>query len=164
MKKIEIDFEIEREKLPCSPEIFQYLLNHIDENRKLANIIFGIVFENEMKEIEDWNRVTFKNATKAGQLMKLEEELLEAAEASEDDLKHFAEEQADVWIVLAGLRRFNSAIGHALEISLKKNSLSMPETKIIMLGAILRKMDINKSRKWGKPVNGLYKHATNKKN
>lgn len=160
MKKIEIDFEIENDKLPCSPEMFQFLLNHIDENRELANIMFDTMFENEMKEIEDWNRATFKNATKAGQLMKLEEEMWEAAEASEGDTKHFVEEQADVWIVLAGLRRFNSAIGHALEISLKKNSLSMPETKIVMLSAILRKMDINKSRKWDKPVNGLYKHST----
>lgn len=164
MKKIEIDFEIEREKLPCSPEIFQFLLDHIDENRELANIMFDTMFENEMKEIEDWNRLTFKNATKAGQLMKLEEEMLEAAEACESDTKKFIEEQADVWIVLAGLRRFNSVIGHALEIALKKNTLRRPETKIAMLGAILKKMDINKARKWGKPVNGLYKHATNKKN
>lgn len=160
MKKIEIDFEIEREKLPCTPEMFQFLLNHIDENRELANIMFDIIFENEMKDIEQWNRVTFKNATKAGQLMKLEEEMLEAAEASEGDTKHFLEEQADVWIVLAGLRRFNSAIGRALEISLKKNTLSKPETKIALLGEILRKMDINKARKWDKPVNGLYKHST----
>lgn len=160
MKKIEIDFEIEREKLPCTPEMFQFLLNHIDDNRELANIMFDTMFENEMKEIEDWNRVTFKNATKSGQLMKLEEEMREAAEASEGDKKHFLEEQADVWIVLAGLRRFNSVIGHALEISLKKNTLSMPETKIAMLAAILRKMEINKARKWDKPVNGLYKHST----
>lgn len=104
--------------------------------------------------------MTFKNATKAGQLMKLEEEMLEAAEASEGDTKHFLEEQTDVWIVLAGLRRFNSVIGHALEISLKKNTLSKPETKIATLGAILRKMAINKARKWDKPVNGLYKHST----
>ena len=159
MKKIEIDFEIEREKLPCTPEMFQFLLNHIDENRELANMIVDTMFENEMKEIEDWNRATFKNATKAGQLMKLEEEMLEAAEASEGDTKHFLEEQADVWIVLAGLRRFNSVIGHALEISLKKNTLSKPKTKIAMLAAILRKMDINKARKWDKPVNGLYKHS-----
>ena len=160
MKKIEIDFKIENDKLPCSPEMFQFLLNHIDENRELANMMFDTMFENEMKEIEDWNRATFKNATKSGQLMKLEEEMLEAAEAVGGETKHFLEEQADVWIVLAGLRRFNSVIGHALEISLKKNSLSMPETKIAMLAAILRKMDINKARKWGKPVNGLYKHST----
>lgn len=160
MKKIEIDFEIEREKLPCTPEMFQFLLNHIDENRELANIMFDTMFENEMKKIEDWNRRTFKNATKAGQLMKLEEEMLEAAEAIEGDTKHFLEEQADVWIVLAGLRRFNSVIGHALEISLKKNTLSKPEIKIALLGLILRKMDINKARKWDKPVNGLYKHST----
>lgn len=160
MKKIEIDFEIEREKLPCTPEMFQFLLNHIDENRELANIMFDTMFENEMKDIEDWNRVTFKNATKAGQLMKLEEEMLEAAEACGGDTKHFVEEQADVWIVLAGLRRFKSLIGRVLEISLKKNSMSEPETKIAMLGAILRKMDINKARKWDKPVNGLYKHST----
>lgn len=160
MKKIEIDFEIKREKLPCTPEMFQFLLNHIDENRELANIMFDTMFENEMKEIEDWNRATFKNATKAGQLMKLEEEMWEVAEASEGDTKHFIEEQADVWIVLAGLRRFNSIIGHALEIYLKKNTLSKPEKKIAMLGAILRKMDINKARKWDKPVNGLYKHST----
>lgn len=160
MKKIKIDFEIENDKLPCSPEMFQFLLNHIDENNELANIIFDTVFENEMKDIEDWNRATFKNATKAGQLMKLEEEMLEAAEACEEDKKHFLEEQADVWIVLAGLRRFNSLIGRALEISLKKNVLNAPEKKIAVLGAILRKMDINKSRKWDKPVNGLYKHST----
>lgn len=159
MKKIEIDLEIEREKLPCTPEIFKFLLDHIDENRELANIVFDTMFENEMKEIEDWNRATFKNATKSGQLMKLEKEMLEAAEAIGSDTKHFFEEQADVWIVLAGLRRFNSAIGHALEISLKKNAMSKPETKIVVLGAILRKMDINKSRKWDKPVNGLYKHS-----
>lgn len=160
MKKIEIDFEIEREKLPCTPEMFQFLLNHIDENRELANIMFDTMFENEMKEIEDWNRVTFKDATKAGQLMKLEEEMQEAAEASEGDTKHFVEEQADVWIVLAGLRRFNSLIGYALEISLKKIVLNAPETKIAILCEILRKMDINKSRKWDKSVNGLYKHST----
>ena len=160
MKKIEIDFKIENDKLPCSPEMFQFLLNHIDENRELANIIFDTMFENEMNDIERWNRATFKNATKSGQLMKLEEEMLEAAEAVGGETKHFLEEQADVWIVLAGLRRFNSAIGHALEISLKKNALIAPETKIAMLAAILRKMDINKARKWDKPVNGLYKHST----
>lgn len=160
MKKIEIDFEIEREKLPCTPEMFQFLLNHIDENRELANIMFDTMFENEMKEIEDWNRATFKNATKAGQLMKLEEEMWEAAEASEGDTQHFIEEQADIWIVLAGLRRFNSLIGRVLEKSLKKNTLNKPETKAATLAAILRKMDINKARKWDKPVNGLYKHST----
>lgn len=157
MKKIKIDFKIENGKLPCTPEMLQFLLNNV--NIELANMIVDKMFENEMNKIEQWNRVTFKNATKAGQLMKLEEEIQEAAEASEGDTQHFIEEQADIWIVLAGLRRFNSLIGRVLEKSLKKNTLSKPETKIDLLGAILRKMDINKARKWDKPVNGLYKHS-----
>lgn len=159
MKKIKIDFEIDHNKLPCTPDMFRFLLEHVDDNVEVANIIFDKMFEDEMNEITNWNCQTFKNATKAGQLMKLEEEMLEAAEACDGDSKHFLEEQADVWIVLAGLRRFNSLIGHALEISLQKNTLSQPATKIAMLGAILRKMDVNKARKWDKPVKGLYKHT-----
>lgn len=159
MKKIKIDFEIDHNKLPCTPDMFRFLLEHIDDNVEVANIIFDKMFEDEMNEIKNWNCQTFKNATKAGQLMKLEEEMLEAAEACDGDAKHFLEEQADVWIVLAGLRRFNSIIGHALEISLQKNTLSQPATKIAMLGAILRKMDVNKARKWDEPVKGLYKHT-----
>lgn len=101
-----------------------------------------------MNSITEWNKETFVDATMLGQLEKLEEELQELKECKSTE--HAKEEMADVFIVLAGLRRFNSQIGVALEEYFKKK---------FNYRDVFLKMDKNRKRVWKKTSeNGSYHH------
>ena len=109
----------------------------------------------KLDEIESWNRKTFKNATLAGQLAKLEEEFREYQnEYSDTDTERL--ELADVFIVIGGLRRFNSLIGKAIYETYIENA----KTKDIeiLIDNIDSKMKINNARKWHKTDKGNYHH------
>ena len=105
--------------------------------------------DKKLDEIKEWNAETFPDTTLSGQLCKLEEELLEY------DKSGATEEFADVFIVLGGLRRFNSAIGdYIFKDFIYRNGTSYQW----LIDAIDNKMKINRARKWHKTDNGSYHH------
>ena len=111
----------------------------------------------ELEEIKEWNEETFPDATLAGQLAKLEEEFKELAEAKEMEEKE--KELADVFIVLGGLRRWESHVGRHIE---NKFAEDMPFPLLgCLLGEIQKKMKINRKRVWKKSGDGKF-HHTNK--
>lgn len=113
-------------------------------------------FHFELEEIKEWNEETFPDATLSGQLAKLEEEFKELSEAKEEDkMKEFA----DVFIVLGGLRRWESKIGNCIVNTMIEN---MPISILLeLLPSIKTKMDINRKRVWKKSGDGKF-HHTNK--
>lgn len=80
--------------------IFEKLFEKIEKTQKFE---LSIKFDEEMEKIKKWNEKTFPDATMAGQLMKLEEELREFTETKTQ--KEQTKELADVFIVLGGLKR-----------------------------------------------------------
>ena len=104
------------------------------------------------KEIIEWHTKTFPDATMEGQLIKLEEEMNELANSanSEEGLK----EAADVYIVLCGLKRWDSYIGNFVMYY----GFSYEDD---LYEAIVEKMNKNKARVWAKTAEGTY-HHTNK--
>lgn len=107
----------------------------------------------ELEEIKKWHEKTFPDATLAGQLAKLEEEINENLNA---DKESFLEEVADVLIVCAGLLRFDSKIGVATTNKYVEHANSDILAKII--NAIQKKMEKNKKRKWKKTEDGRFHH------
>lgn len=85
-----------------------------------------------------------------GQLIKLEEEMNELANSanSEEELK----EAADVYIVLCGLKRWNSQIGNFVMYY----SFSYEDD---LYEAAVEKMNKNKARVWAKTTEGSYHHT-----
>lgn len=113
----------------------------------------------ELEEIKEWNEETFPDATLAGQLAKLEEEFKELAEAKEMEEKE--KELADVFIVLGGLRRWESHVGRLLE---NKFAEDMPFPLLgCLLGEIQKKMKINRKRVWKKSGDGKFHHTNKEK-
>lgn len=113
----------------------------------------------ELEEIKEWNEETFPDATLAGQLAKLEEEFKELAEAKEMEEKE--KELADVFIVLGGLRRWESHVGRHLE---NKFAEDMPFPLLgCLLGEIQKKMKINRKRVWKKSGDGKFHHTNTEK-
>ena len=104
------------------------------------------------KEIIEWHSQTFPDATMEGQLIKLEEELNEFlnSETKEEELK----EAADIYIVLCGLKRWDSRIGNFVMYY----GFSYEDD---LYEAIVEKMNKNKARVWAKTAEGTY-HHTNK--
>lgn len=101
-------------------------------------------------EIVEWHKQTFPDCTMESQLLKLDEELKEAATAPSISEKE--KEFADVYIVsLVLARRFDSAIGHEFF----KNMNVMDSHKLLQ--CVEKKMVINRNRKWIK-VGGVYRH------
>lgn len=93
------------------------------------------------KDINEFHRTTFPNATLNAVLFKLNEELVEAMMALvKGDYQHLLEELADVFVVSTAL---------AARKDLFEDNVSM--TRVIR-----DKMAVNKARKWGKedPVTG----------
>lgn len=119
------------------------------KRKKLINKI-----SRQLLEVADWNKRTFRDATRAGQLEKLEEELDEYRNSQ--NREEATKELADVFIVVGGLIRFNSRIGcyfqNTMFEHLKTASLERLST------AIEEKMEINRNRKWHKTGNGKYHH------
>ena len=111
-------------------------------------------------EISAWHAKTFPGTTFAGQLLKLEEELEESYQAKtrEESLK----ELADVFIVCAGLTRWNSRIAQIILIEfILKNQFGFSGEEILQ--AIKAKMEINRKRTeagvWKQLPDGRVKHT-----
>jgi len=123
---------------------------------ELKNILLLALCQ-ELDSIKEWNEETFPDATLGGQLSKLEEEYEEyfSAKSQEEERK----ELADIFIVLGGLRRWESKIGNCIvNTMVEKMPLS---TLLELLPSIKTKMDINRKRVWLKSGDGKF-HHTNK--
>lgn len=112
----------------------------------------------ELEGVKKWHVKTFKDADLSGQLLKLEEEMKEVKEAREKrkGIKEIYKETADVLIVIAGLKRFNSMIGGTL-LNFLLDKMSLNEL-VEILEALRQKMKINRARKWDKLKDGRFKH------
>lgn len=113
--------------------------------------------DNRLNSIKRWHEKTFPDATLAGQLAKLEEEIQETLKTDPNkDKAAFFEEIADVLIVCAGLRRFNSKIGISIENNYIDNAT--PDILAVIDLAIIQKMNKNRKRKWKKTEDGRFHH------
>lgn len=123
---------------------------------KLSKALLLENIDNRLNSIKRWHEKTFPDATLAGQLAKLEEEICESLKVDKKDAAAFFEEIADVLIVCAGLRRFNSKIG----ISIENNYLDNANTDVLSVIdlAIIQKMAKNRKRKWKKTEDGRFHH------
>lgn len=107
------------------------------------------------KKIADWHTVTFKDADKAGQLLKLDEEFDEWRAETADPVKQITE-LADCFIVAAALWfRFEAAIGMFTCKAIVKHCADAGGE---LYDAIQKKMTINFNRSWKKQANGSYHH------
>lgn len=106
-----------------------------------------------IQDIKEWNATQFPDADLPGQLMKLEEELREFHNAQgEERLK----ELPDVFIVCAGLGRWQSLIGYHI-LSLVVNGAHHTEVNRL-LDEVGFKMAKNRARVWLKDGEGKYHH------
>ena len=107
------------------------------------------------KKIADWHTVTFKDADKAGQLLKLDEEFDEWRAETADPEKRITE-LADCFIVASALWfRFEAAIGMFTCKAIVKHCADADGE---LYDAIQKKMTINFNRSWKKQANGSYHH------
>ena len=107
------------------------------------------------KKIADWHTVTFKDADKTGQLLKLDEEFEELSEACFEDGSELAE-LADCFIVASALwYRYDDFIGMFTCTEIVKR---MEDAEGELYDAVVAKMEVNKSRTWKKQANGSYHH------
>ena len=107
------------------------------------------------KKIADWHTVTFKDADKAGQLLKLDEEFDEWRAETADPEKRITE-LADCFIVAATLWfRFEAAIGMFTCKAIVKHCADADGE---LYDSIQKKMTINFNRSWKKQANGSYHH------
>lgn len=112
--------------------------------------------DNRLNSIKRWHEKTFPDATLAGQLAKLEEEICESLKVGKKDKAALFEEIADVLIVCAGLRRFDSKIGISIENNYLNNAT--PDILSVIDLAIIQKMNKNRKRKWEKTEDGRFHH------
>lgn len=106
-----------------------------------------------IQDIKEWNATQFPDADLPGQLVKLEEELHEFHNAQgEERLK----ELPDVFIVCAGLGRWQSLIGYHI-LSLVVNGAHHTEVNRL-LDEVGFKMAKNRARVWLKDGEGKYHH------
>lgn len=111
------------------------------------------------KKISDWHTVTFKDADKAGQLLKLDEEFEEwIAEAKKGNSEKQITELADCFIVASALWfRFEAAIGMFI-----CKVIVFHHCNAKMYDAIVAKMEVNKERTrkglWKKLPDGRSHH------
>ena len=106
-----------------------------------------------IQDIKEWNATQFPEADLPGQLIKLEEELHEFHNAQgEERLK----ELPDVFIVCAGLGRWQSLIGYHI-LSLIVNGAHHTEVNRL-LDEVGFKMAKNRARVWLKDGEGKYHH------
>ena len=107
------------------------------------------------KKIADWHTITFKDADKAGQLLKLDEEFDEWRAETADPEKRITE-LADCFIVASALWfRFEAAIGMFTCKDIVKHCADADGE---LYDAIQKKMTINFNRSWKKQANGSYHH------
>ena len=108
---------------------------------------------NVIQDIKEWNATQFPDADLPGQLMKLEEELHEFHNAQEENR---LKEISDVFIVCAGLGRWNSHIGYHI-LSMVVNGAHHTEVNRL-LDEVGLKMAKNRARVWLKDGEGKYHH------
>ena len=108
---------------------------------KLSKALILENIDNRLNSIKRWHEKTFPDATLAGQLAKLEEEICESLKVGKKDKAALFEEIADVLIVCAGLRRFDSKIGISIENNYLNNAT--PDILLVIDLAIIQKMNKN---------------------
>ncbi len=123
---------------------------------KLSKALILENIDNRLNSIKIWHEKTFPDATLAGQLAKLEEEICEFLKVGKKDKAALFEEIADILIVCAGLRRFDSKIGISTENNYLNNA-TLDILSVIDL-AIIQKMNKNRKRKWEKTEDGRFHH------
>lgn len=123
---------------------------------KLSKALILENIDNRLNSIKRWHEKTFPDATLAGQLAKLEEEICESLKVGKKDKAALFEEIADVLIVCAGLRRFDSKIGISIENNYLNNAT--PDILSVIDLAIILKMNKNRKRKWEKTEDGRFHH------
>ena len=123
---------------------------------KLSKALILENIDNRLNSIKRWHEKTFPDATLAGQLAKLEEEICESLKVGKKDKAALFEEIADVLIVCAGLRRFDSKIGISIENNYLNNAT--PDILSVIDLAIIQKMNKNRKRKWEKTEDGRFHH------
>lgn len=123
---------------------------------KLSKALILENIDNRLNSIKRWHEKTFPDATLAGQLAKLEEEICESLKVGKKDKAALFEEIADVLIVCAGLRRFDSKIGISIENNYLNNAT--PDILLVIDLAIIQKMNKNRKRKWEKTEDGRFHH------
>ena len=106
-----------------------------------------------IQDIKEWNATQFPDADLPGQLMKLEEELHEFHNAQEENR---LKELSDVFIVCAGLGRWQSHIGYHI-LSMVVNGAHHTEVNRL-LDEVGLKMAKNRARVWLKDGEGKYHH------
>ena len=106
-----------------------------------------------IQDIKEWNATQFPDADLPGQLMKLEEELHEFHNAQEENR---LKEISDVFIVCAGLGRWQSHIGYHI-LSMVVNGAQYTEVNRL-LDEVGLKMAKNRARVWIKDGKGKYHH------
>lgn len=115
--------------------------------------------DKKLEEVKKWHKDTFPDATHGSQLLKLEEEIGELIRA--EGQKQMLEEYADVLIVCAGLRRWDSFVGisqyNSIVRSLNDHCLGL------ILDEVGFKLEKNRQRKWRRCKNGTYHHTTTEK-
>lgn len=110
-----------------------------------------------IKSIIEWHEQTFPNATLEGQISKWEDEQEEWENTSYGS-KYELEELADMVIVCCGIMRFDYTTGFDyLTYTLGKIQV-MPTNGKDLWGAVERKMEINRKRKWNK-VGNKFQHV-----
>lgn len=123
---------------------------------KLSKALILENIDNRLNSIKRWHEKTFPDATLAGQLAKLEEGICESLKVGKKDKAALFEEIADVLIVCAGLRRFDSKIGISIENNYLNNAT--PDILLVIDLAIIQKMNKNRKRKWEKTEDGRFHH------
>lgn len=123
---------------------------------KLSKALILENIDNRLNSIKRWHEKTFPDVTLAGQLAKLEEEICESLKVGKKDKAALFEEVADVLIVCAGLRRFDSKIGISIENNYLNNAT--PDILLVIDLAIIQKMNKNRKRKWEKTEDGRFHH------
>lgn len=123
---------------------------------KLSKALILENIDNRLNSIKRWHEKTFPDATLAGQFAKLEEEICESLKVGKKDKAALFEEIADVLIVCAGLRRFDSKIGISIENNYLNNAT--PDILSVIDLAIIQKMNKNRKRKWEKTEDGRFHH------
>lgn len=114
-----------------------------------------------IKSIIEWHEQTFPDATLEGQEQKWDDERLEWENTSYGS-KYELEELADMVIVCCGIMRFDYALGfHYLASTLGRIQVMATNGKDLW-GAVERKMQINRQRKWEKQGN-TYQHIEENK-
>lgn len=109
-------------------------------------------FSTLFDKVVEVHKKLFPDATLESQCAKFDEEYEEFEQAETDE--DICGEYADMFIVAAGITRFNSGLGNFIA----RNMIDVPN-KVQFANAIIDKMNKNIDRKWDNK-DGLYKHTT----